>query len=536
MTRRRKAPRKAQRTRRPQAPGVTGTVPDDEPPAESALRQLVERYCHLAGVKRAPLGADRYELSLPGPERPFFRDRASLRVAFSLAALEGDSEAEIGLLGSPFLSQLLDAIRARAAHLSLGLIAPTTRGDPAAVELGIPVRDGTARPGAVRLAAHPVGRLVARVVLRAGAGVEETVVESDVHDLATGARLDDELTPLFRELERGAAQPADAAAAAAASPVPRRPPAELLSLLVTNLREKSGERVAARRAAAEQALDVELARLDRYFEAILAEEADPEAIATVTALRERRRTEEIRRSDVRAIVHPLQLIEATLVVQQAEWRVETAQRRHATFSAERALSGAAGWRLTCPHCGRPPAELVVCRQEHGACDACSLRCTVCAEHFCVEHGTAECRVDGQPMCDEHARVCPACRLAYCTTHEGTCAEEGHAACAACLAPCGSCGRTICNRHAQESSADAPKGRRRLCSACLRSCEGGANELIGIDEVTQCASCAKAVCTTHQALCEVDGLAHCSQHLRRADTSRRTVCARHVATCAQEPAV
>ncbi|HVH08616.1 MAG TPA: hypothetical protein VM736_02370, partial [Gemmatimonadales bacterium] len=54
--------------------------------------------------------------------------------------------------------------------------------------------------------------------------------------------------------------------------------------------------------------------------------------------------------------------------------------------------------------------------------------------------------------------------------------------------------------------------------------------------TQCASCAKAVCTTHQGVCEVDGLVHCSQHLRRTDTSRRTVCARHVATCAQEPAV
>jgi hypothetical protein len=162
---------------------------------------------------------------------------------------------------------------------------------------------------------------------------------------------------------------------------------------------------------------------------------------------------------------------------------------------------------------------------------------VWAEDFCAEHGTAECRVGAQPMCDEHARVCPACRLEYCTAHEGTCVEGDHTACVACLAPCGSCGRAVCNRHAQESSVDAPKGRRRLCTACLRYCEGGTNEPVGMDEVAQCATCEKSVCTAHQAVCEVcpaDNQVHCSQHLRRTE-SQRLVCARHLAACAHEPA-
>jgi len=224
-----------------------------------------------------------------------------------------------------------------------------------------------------------------------------------------------------------------------------------------------------------------------------------------------------------------------VVMQRAEWQLESERGRRATFAAQRSLSGASAWSLACPHCGRPPVTLVVCREDHCACEACSHRCSVCGEDFCADHGTAECRVDGLPACDEHVQVCPSCRLQHCTAHAGVCAEDGHAACSACLAPCASCGREICNRHAQQSHADAPKGSRRLCAACLRYCEGGTNEPVGMDEVAPCASCGKAVCAAHQAVCAVDGQVHCSPHLRRADRSRRLVCARHRGACAEEPA-
>ncbi len=513
-----------------------------DPLADARIRPLLERYCGLAGVKQTALGPDHSKLSLPQAERPFFRDRERLSVAFSLDALERDPNAEIAVLGSPFLSQLIEAIRARAARLSLGLIAPSPprvplspreRGGHGGVDLPIPVRDGTVQSGTAKLAMHPVGRLVARVVLRAGAGVEEAVVESDVYDLAAGARLNDDLAAAFRDLEAGRVEPADPADAGKASTVPAREPGDLLRLLLSHLQEKSAERVAARRAAAEQALAAELGRLDRYFESILKEQSDPEAIGTVTALAERRRTEEIRRSQVKAVVHPLQLIDATVLMQRAEWQLESAHGRRATFSAQRSLSGESAWGFACPHCGRPPTALVICRHGHCGCEACSSRCSVCAEDFCADHGIAQCRVDEQPACDEHVRVCPSCRLQHCTAHEGVCAEDGHTACSACLAPCGSCGRVVCNRHAEQSGADAPKGSRRLCSVCVRYCEGGSNEPVGVDEVTQCASCGKSVCTAHQAACVVDGQVHCSQHLRRTDNSRRLVCRQHRAGCVEE---
>src|SRR5882762_153231 len=265
----RKPQRKTQRKHRP-APPVPAVEPrgDADPLADARIRPLLERYCGLAGVKQSALGPDHTKLSLPQAERPFFRDRERLSVVFSLDALERDPDAEIAVLGSPFLSQLIEAIRTRAARLSLGLIAPPAASGSKSVELTIPVRDGTVKRSTARVAVHAVGRLVARVVLRAGAGVEEAMVESDVYDLSAGAKVSDDLAGAFRDLEAGRVKPADLSEVGKAAPVPAREPGDLLRLLLTHLQEKSAERVAARRAAAEQALATELGRLDRYFESI----------------------------------------------------------------------------------------------------------------------------------------------------------------------------------------------------------------------------------------------------------------------------
>ena len=552
MTRRRKLQPKPKRKPPAPAPAAASEV---DPLADARIRPFVERYCALAGVKLLDKGADLRELKLPPAERAHFQGRESVRLALSLDALERSPDAEIAVLGSPFLTHLIEAVRTRAGRLSLGMIPPPP---PVAAESQdvarrvappVPVRDGTAKQKKVGLAAHPIGRLVARVVLRAGAGVEEAVVESDVFDLSTGTRWasppgplsprerGDDVPGLFEDLEAQRLAPAAPDAIPDAAVVPPREPEELLKLLIGNLREKSAERVAARQAVAQQDVAKELARLDRYFASILADKSDSEEERTITALHERRRTEEVRRHQVKAIVHPLQLVEARVLVQRVEWELRSAHGRRAQLAAQRPLAGTAAWAVACPHCGNPPTELVVCKHEHCTCDACSMRCSVCAEDFCADHGIARCRVDEQPACEEHARVCQSCRMEHCSTHAGVCAEGGgdHPACSACLEACGSCGRLVCNRHAQQSRPDAPKGSRRLCTACVRYCEGGTNEPVGVDEVTQCASCSKSVCTAHQAVCVVDGHVHCSRHLHRTDASRRLVCGEHRAACAEEPA-
>src|SRR5438105_15317208 len=92
--------------------------------AASRIRPLLERYCKLAKVKLIACGADLYEMKLPLSERAHFSGRATVRVALSLEALEREPDAEMAVLGSPFLAHLLEAIRTRAGRLSLGMIPP----------------------------------------------------------------------------------------------------------------------------------------------------------------------------------------------------------------------------------------------------------------------------------------------------------------------------------------------------------------------------------------------------------------------------
>ena len=107
MTQRPKPKPKPKPRREPALPAPQ-PIGDGDPLADARIRPLLQRYCRLAGVKQAALGPDHSELRLPQAERPFFRDRESLRLAFSVDALERDPDAEIAVLGSPFLSQLLD--------------------------------------------------------------------------------------------------------------------------------------------------------------------------------------------------------------------------------------------------------------------------------------------------------------------------------------------------------------------------------------------------------------------------------------------
>ena len=185
--------------------------PPTAPTADARIWPLLQRYAKLAKVKLIARGADLYDMKLPVSERAHFGERATVRVALSLEALERDPDAEMAVLGSPFLAHLLEAIRTRAGRLSLGTIPPphAARRTAHDLDLTVPVRDATARRRKSQLATHTVGRLLARVVLRAGAVVEETVIESAVIDLATGARADDQVTAQFAALETRRIKPAD---------------------------------------------------------------------------------------------------------------------------------------------------------------------------------------------------------------------------------------------------------------------------------------------------------------------------------------
>ena len=518
---------------------------DAETLVDARLRGLVERYARLAGARVRELEPQLVELSLPDAEVPHFRGGRSVRIAFSPAALERHPDAEMAVVGSAFFEELLNAVRTRGARRAFGLIPPTHSADTSGLPRTLPVRRGTAEPPVVSLALHPVARLVARVAITASGGgiVTEHIAESGLFDLATGLRAPDGVAGLCRDIEAGNVVPSDDGTPDGVAALPARPLAELVPLMLGDIESKLAPELARHRQDAEQALAAETTRIDRYYRQLLEEVAesawDPmsaEERRAIEAEHRRRRAEEERRHEVRAMVHPLQLVEFTVLVQRADWNLATQGGRRATLTAQRTLSGSGAWQLTCPHCGAPPKELLICRHNHVACAACGKTCRVCGDEFCGSHGIAACHVDEEPACDAHARMCPACGKPHCAVHAGTCSAGGHSACSACLGPCGVCGKVVCATHAVRSDSSAPKGERRLCLDCAVYCEGKSNEPVGRDEAVRCSSCEAFVCATHRAACVVDQLVHCSTHLRRADRSRRLVCERHRGQCGHEPAV
>ena len=524
------------------APGFYDPA-DAEALVDPRLRGLVERYAQLAGATVQELEPQLVELTLPDAEIPHFSGRPSVRVAFSLAALERHPDAEMAVVGSPFLQELLDAVRARGARRAFGLIPPTHPADTNGLPRTLAVRRGMAEPPVVSLALHPVARLVARVAITAATIVVEHIAESGVFDLATGSRAPDDVAGLCRDIEAGTVVPAGDEAAAGIAALPARPLAELVPLMLGDIESRLATELARHRHDAEHALAAELARIDRYYRQLLEEAADSawdpanaEERRAIEAEHGRRRAEEVRRHEVRVTVHPLQLVEFTLLMQRVDWNLVVEGGREATLTAQRTLSGAGAWQFACPHCGASPKLLLICRDGHVACAACGMTCRVCGEDFCGAHGIAVCHVDGEPACDEHAKTCPTCRKPHCTRHAGTCSTGGHPACSACLGSCSICGKVVCATHAVRSASSAPKGERRLCLECMVYCEGKTNEPVGKDEALRCTSCGKFVCASHQAACVVDQLVHCSTHLRRADRSRRLVCERHRGQCGHEAGV
>jgi antitoxin component of MazEF toxin-antitoxin module len=522
---------------------TTFAPPEHDPLSDSRLRPLVERYARLSRAKIDETGPHLIEMRVPEKDRAFFGGRDSLTVAFAVPALEDAPDAEMAIIGSPFVEQLLAAIRARGARLALGLVPPGSDADAEAVSLGVPVKNGVAAQPKVLVARHPVGRLLARVLIRAGATVEEHLVESSFFDLSSGTRLPQDVMEQCVAVEQGTvvAMEADADADQRASLAPARPVNDLLDLMVADLSARLGPRVDQLRAEAERALSEELGRIDRYYRAMLedagARETDALAVAAagraVEAEHARRRVEEERRHQVRALVHPLQMVEMEMVVQRAEWTLSTTKGERATLSARRYLGGPGGWSLSCPTCARVPSALIVCDDDQIACDSCAHQCSVCGEGFRPDERSSDCHVDGAPVCAEHVQSCSSCGQRHCSAHGVECAEGAHRVCTSCVAPCAACGRTVCASHAEWTVETAPGESRRLCTQCVVHCEGRRNEPVGRDEAVACASCERFVCERHQATCDVDGEVHCSSHLARTDHSRKLVCGAHRATCAHE---
>lgn len=519
---------------------MSDTLPD--PPSASAAvdprpRQLLEHYASLVGALLLETADGLVEFEVPpGERRHWGRDRV-VRVAIATEALDEDAEAALLSVGSPLFERLLAAVRSRGFRDARGLIPPTESPSPAAAQFPAVLEGATAGECRGELSLLPVGRLLARVSIKAGARLEERLIESPPLDLSTGRMLPQALAQSLGErLAAPGGPPPDGAV-----PVPSRPTDELLPLVFGQLESMLKADLDRIGAEASQALRAEVDRLERYYGTML-EEVEPgedpeeakQAKRAIRAELERRRGEEEDRHRIRMTVHPLQLIEWTVLAQRATWPLTTGTGRAANLTATRLLTGTTEWTLTCPSCGGTPGSVRVCQSGHASCPACSEACGVCGEIACRSHGLAQCASGNHPVCAEHARSCGCCHAVHCSRHSAHCAAADHDVCPECAVACARCGMALCRAHATRSPASSPRGERWLCSGCVVLCEGGTNEPVGLDEAVRCSSCERYICETHQVACRVDNAPHCSRHLRRSDRSGRLVCEHHRATCADEP--
>src|SRR5256885_6458128 len=115
-----------------------------EPLADARVRPLLERYVAAAGAELIDVEDGLVELRVPNADQKAFRDRAEIRIAFTLDALERDPEAEIAVVGSAFVEQLTSAIRARGSRASYGRIEPDRMPNAEAGALDLPITNGSA--------------------------------------------------------------------------------------------------------------------------------------------------------------------------------------------------------------------------------------------------------------------------------------------------------------------------------------------------------------------------------------------------------
>ncbi len=515
---------------------------DAETLADPRVRVLLERYAALTGARLDEIDRDLVELVLPPAEQAFFatdrgREARLIRLALSLYALEHHPDAEMAVVGSGFFECLVEAIRHRGWRYCHGVVPPDGPASAGAPKLTVPIANGQVESASSRVSLHRVGRLLARVMVRAGAETEEHLVSGALFDLGAGVPVPPPIAELCEGLVAGDVKALALDAVPAAAPRSSALPETSLGRMVEDLETRMSDVIQRRKAGAAQSLRAELARLDRYYDELLSQDfgAGASRRAAIEREREKRHAEEERRHAVRVTVHPMQLEEWLLLTQRAEWVCLSETGHRGTVVAQRYASGGDEWSIACARCGTAPRSIVVCYESHAACADCGSICSVCGDGFCHDHGIAACHVDGAPACAQHVARCPSCRREHCTAHQGVCADTEHVACSSCLAPCAVCGRVICESHATESWEDAPLGSRRLCPVCVVYCEGKTSEPVGRDEAVRCASCENFVCREHQSECVVDRAVHCSKHLRRSDHSRRLVCESHRGACYQEPA-
>ena len=169
------------------APDAARHESQHEPLVDARIRPLLERYVSAVGATLDEIGDGLVELHVAERRATMrFNNRSTIRIAFTLDALERDPDAEIAVVGSPLVEQLVDADSSARQPCRSWIRGARREPNAKPRRAGITVTNVTLGVPRVALAWHRIVRLLARVVVSAGSDVEEHLVESGCFDATTG--------------------------------------------------------------------------------------------------------------------------------------------------------------------------------------------------------------------------------------------------------------------------------------------------------------------------------------------------------------
>ena len=93
------------------------------------VKELLGRYSALAAATLTERGPNLFDLDVPAADRKAFAGRDRIRLAFSVEAMLEEPEAEIAIVGSAFVEQLIAVIRSHGTRHDAGRFSKKTRSD-----------------------------------------------------------------------------------------------------------------------------------------------------------------------------------------------------------------------------------------------------------------------------------------------------------------------------------------------------------------------------------------------------------------------
>jgi len=253
-----------------------------------------------------------------------------------------------------------------------------------------------------------------------------------------------------------------------------------------------------------------LSRLRCYYQQLKEESSekdDERDTYAIEAEYQRRKTEEVAKTSVRAELKIIAVETISRPVKVVTWRLSNNNHEKTVQLILSMTDGSEIAPVTCEICQRRTDSFGLSSAGSIVCSECIGTCGICSAEITGSHAVAKtCHDCSIQICDNHRHFCTTCHEFFCEDHIAEC-SGGCTACTNCMVHCIECGRgtawcpehtiknirgdIICRQHAIYCALcrePFPSFRIDTCRICGQTvCESC---------YTRCDDCGEIICTNH----------------------------------------